>query len=102
MVCLWKLQVTLVCQSATGAGGDQPGRQVGQIGEDLEPSTVPTVCQALCDGYKDEQNPACRWQEPVLECGVAEGGLRCDRVTAWKVTGRECFTGEVTFAFSSS
>lgn len=58
-------------------------REVGQVREDLAPGTVATVCQALCDGYKDEQNQVCYWQEPKTECGVIEGGPWCDRSTAW-------------------
>lgn len=74
----------------------------GQVGESLESSTVPTVCQALSDGCRDEQNQVCHWQEPMTEHGGMEGGPRGDRSTAWKETGREGFTEEVTIASSSN
>lgn len=65
-----------------GTGRDQAGREVGQVREDLESSTVPTVCQALCDVYRDEQNQVHHWLESMIECGVIEGGPCCDRSTA--------------------
>ena len=59
-------------------------REVGQVRENSAPSTLPTVCQALCNGYKDEQNQVCYWQEPRTECGVIEASPWGDRSTAWK------------------
>lgn len=85
-----------------GTGRDQSRREVGQVREPLELSTVPPVCQALCGGYIDEQNQVCHWQEPMIECGMIEGGLCCDRSTAWKVTSKEGFMEEVPFVLSSN
>lgn len=84
-----------------GTGRDQAGREVGQIRANLEPSTVPTVCQALLDVYEDEQNQVRHGQKPTIECGVIEGGPRCDSSTVYKVTGGEGLMEEETFAFSS-
>lgn len=91
--------VLLTCQGVTGR--DEAGREVGQIRADLESSTVPTVCQALFDVYKDERNQVRHWQKPTTECGVMGGGPHCGSGAVCKVAGGEGLMEEGPSAFAS-